>query len=199
MATNYAFTDKVAVISGAAAEPARTCALELARRGAKILAHDNGTYNNLAESPSNDSVNSLVQEINANGGVAVASYQLVENGEAIIQEALANFGKVDILIHNAFVNRVQGMETISEEDWDVTMKVNLKGAFTLVRAAWPSMRTNTFGRILMTSSLSAFNGDVGMVASGTSRSALHGFVQALAKEGERHDIRVNSIMPIYPS
>jgi 3-hydroxyacyl-CoA dehydrogenase/3a,7a,12a-trihydroxy-5b-cholest-24-enoyl-CoA hydratase len=192
------FDDRVVVVTGAGAGLGRAYALEFAKRGAKIVVNDLGV-SVAGEGTSTSAADSVVEEIKKLGGQAVANYDSVEFGDKIIKTALDAFGKVDIVINNAGILRDASMLKMKEEDWDIIMKVHLKGSFMVTRAAWPHMRNNKYGRIINTASGSGLFGNFGQANYATAKLGLHGLTQTLAKEGERSNIRVNTIAPIAAS
>lgn len=103
----------------------------------------------------------VVAEIKKNGGEAVANYDSVEFGDKIIQTAVDAYGKVDIVINNAGILRDISFQKMTELDWDLIMKVHLKGAFSVTRAAWGIFRKQNFGRIINTSSGAGIYGAFG--------------------------------------
>eukprot|EP00357_Protocruzia_adherens_P006262 CAMPEP_0114999966 /NCGR_PEP_ID=MMETSP0216-20121206/16468_1 /TAXON_ID=223996 /ORGANISM="Protocruzia adherens, Strain Boccale" /LENGTH=486 /DNA_ID=CAMNT_0002364957 /DNA_START=107 /DNA_END=1567 /DNA_ORIENTATION=- len=169
-------------------------ALFYASRGAKVVVNDlGGSVKGEGNSKSADVVTA---EIKKNGGIAVANYDSVEFGEKIINTAIENFGKIDILINNAGILRDVSFVKMKEVDWDLIMKVHLKGAFAVTNAAWSHMRKQKFGRIINTASGSGVYGSFGQANYSAAKLGLHGFTNTLAKEGEKYNIFTNSIAPI---
>ena len=188
------FDGKVAVVTGAGAGLGRTYALMLGARGAKVVVNDlGGTFK--GEGQSTKAADVVVEEIKRNGGVAVANYDSVEFGDKIIKTAVDNFGTVDIVINNAGILRDVSFGKMKEMDWDLIMKVHLKGTYSVSRAAYPIMRDKGYGRIINTGSSSGLYGSFGQVNYGTAKMGMHGFSQSLAKEGEKKNIKVNTICP----
>lgn len=138
----------------------------------------------------------MVAEIQKSGGTAVANYDSVEMGEKIVQQAIDSFGRIDIVINNAGVLRDISFLKMKESDWDIIMKVHLKGAFAITRAAWPHFRKQNFGRVINTSSTAGVYGNFGQVNYGTAKMGLHGFTRTLHKEGTSKNIYTNSIVPM---
>jgi 3-hydroxyacyl-CoA dehydrogenase/3a,7a,12a-trihydroxy-5b-cholest-24-enoyl-CoA hydratase len=137
-----------------------------------------------------------VEEIKKAGGQAVANYDSVEFGDKIIKTAIDAFGRVDVLVNNAGILRDKSFPKLTDHDWDLIMAVHLKGAFTCSRACWPYFRDQNFGRIINTGSGSGIYGSFGQANYSTAKLGLHGLTQTLAKEGEKRNIRVNTIAPI---
>ena len=134
MPKNLRFDNKVVVITGGGSGLGRSYAIEFAKRGAKLVINDLGG-SVTGEGNSTSSADSMVKELKALGAEAVANYDSVEQGEKIIKTAIDSFGKVDIVINNAGILKGQTMLKMTSEDWDLTMKVHLKGSFSVSRAA----------------------------------------------------------------
>jgi NAD(P)-dependent dehydrogenase (short-subunit alcohol dehydrogenase family) len=140
-----------------------------------------------------------VDEINAAGGKAVANYDSVatpEGGRAIIQTALDNFGKVDILINNAGILRDKSFLKLEPENLDAVLDVHLKGAFFVTQPAFASMKENNYGRIVMASSGAGIFGNFGQSNYGAAKMGLVGLMNVLAVEGLKNNIKVNAIAPV---
>ena len=138
----------------------------------------------------------VVKEITDAGGIAVANYDSVDNGENIIATAIKHFGKVDILINNAGILRDRSFIKMSEEDWDKVFQVHIKGAFKVTKAAWPYMRKQKYGRIIMTTSSSGLYGNFGQANYSSAKLALLGLANTLVIEGRKANINVNTIAPV---
>src|SRR5271156_6169052 len=153
--TELRFDDRVAVVTGAGRGLGRSYALLLASRGAKVVVNDTGaslTGDGADAGPADE----VVHEIEAAGGQAVACTESVATavgGQAIIQTALDQYGGIDILIHNAGTVRRASLTKMSFDDFDAVLDVHLRGAFHVVRRAFPVMRDRRYGRIVLTSSI----------------------------------------------
>lgn len=192
------FDGRVAVITGAGGGLGKTYALDLASRGASIVVNDLG---GAADGTGGGSsmADATVKEINEAGGKAVANYDSVatpEGGKAIIQTALDNFGKVDILINNAGILRDKSFLKLEPKDLEAVIDVHLKGAFFVTQPAFASMKENGFGRIVMASSGAGIFGNFGQSNYGAAKMGLVGLMNVLAVEGAKYDIKVNTIAPI---
>lgn len=190
------FDGQVAIVTGSGGGIGRAIALELAKRGAKILVNDYGgdTYGNAGDS---DLADGVVAEIRAAGGEAVANATAVGTHAAareIVTTALEAFGRIDILANNAGVSLPGLITDFSDDEVDNHFRINLLGAYAMVRAVWPHLRAQDYGRILNTSS----NAALGIGASApysTTKAGLIGLTFDAAIEGEPHGILVNAIIP----
>jgi len=195
------FDGKVAVVTGAGGGLGRTHALLLASKGANVVINDlggaadgSGSGTTMAEK--------VVDEIKAAGGEAVPNYDSVatmEGGANIIKTAMDNYGRVDIVINNAGILRDVSFLKMTEESWDIIFAVHVKGSFCVSKAAWPIMREQQFGRIIMTSSAAGIYGNFGQANYSAAKMALIGLGQTLAQEGKKYNIRTNTIAPIADS
>jgi NAD(P)-dependent dehydrogenase (short-subunit alcohol dehydrogenase family) len=191
------FDDRVAVITGAGRGLGRAYALLLASKGAKVVVND------LGGSLKGDGVDAgpaeeVVQEIRAAGGIAVANTDSVataEGGQAIIDAALNNFGRIDILIHNAGNTRYASLKEISQEDFKAVVDVHLMGAFNVVRPAFPLMCAAGYGRIVLTSSIGGLYGNKRVVNYGVAKAGIVGLSNVAALEGEAEGVKCNVIVP----
>ena len=195
------FDGKVAVITGAGGGLGRAHALLLAGRGARVVVNDlGGSPDGTGESKR--MADQVVDEIRSAGGEAVANYDSVstmEGGANIVKTALDSFGRVDILINNAGILRDVSFLKMPEESWDIIFAVHVKGAFCCTKAAWPIMREQQFGRIIMTSSAAGIYGNFGQANYSAAKMALIGLGQTLALEGRKYNILANTIAPIADS
>ena len=192
------FDGRVAVVTGAGAGLGRAYALELARRGAKVVVNDLGGARDGSGLGSASAADKVVEEIRAAGGEAVASYDSVSSPEgalAIVNKAIEAYGRLDILINNAGILRDKTLVRMEPDDWSAVMSVHLDGAYNVSRPAFLKMRENGYGRIVLTSSASGLYGNFGQTNYGAAKLALVGFMNTLKIEGEKHDIKVNTIAP----
>lgn len=191
------FDNKVAIVTGAGNGLGRSYALLLASRGAKVVVNDlGGSVSGVSAKDTARPADVVVAEIKKAGGVAVANYDSVEFGEKIVKTAVDAFGTVDIVVNNAGILRDASFMKMSELDWDLIMKVHLKGAFSVTKAAWNIMREKSYGRIINTGSSSGIYGSFGQTNYATAKLGLWGFTQSLAKEGEKRNIKCNCIAPL---
>ena len=192
------FDDRVAIVTGAGAGLGRVYALELAQRGAKVVVNDlggapDGTGGNTS------AADKVVEEIKALGGDAVGNYDSVgtaEGGQSIVDSAIQAFGKVDIVINNAGILRDKTLAKMEPENWDAIMDVHLKGAYNVSRPAFIKMRENGYGRIILTTSAAGLYGNFGQTNYSAAKMGLIGFMNTVKLEGDKHNIRVNTVAPV---
>jgi NAD(P)-dependent dehydrogenase (short-subunit alcohol dehydrogenase family) len=192
------FDGRVAIITGAGGGLGKTYALEIGRRGGAVVVNDLGGSADGTGSGSS-MADAVVKEINESGGKAVANYDSVatpEGGEAIVQTALDNFGKVDIVINNAGILRDKTFVKLPPEDLGIVLDVHLKGAFYVSQPAFRNMKENGYGRLLFTASGAGVFGNFGQTNYGAAKMGLVGLSNVLAQEGQKYDIKSNVIAPI---
>ncbi|WHP05964.1 MULTISPECIES: peroxisomal multifunctional enzyme type 2 [Acinetobacter] len=192
------FDGRVAIVTGAGGGLGRQHALTLAARGCKVVVNDLGGSAHGA-GHSSLAADQVVEEIRAMGGEAVANYDSVENGEAIVQTALDHFGTVDIVINNAGILRDVSFAKMTEQDWDLVMRVHLNGSKSVSHAAWPIMREKGYGRIIMTTSAAGIYGNFGQANYCAAKLGILGLANCLAEEGRSKNIFVNTIAPLAAS
>jgi NAD(P)-dependent dehydrogenase (short-subunit alcohol dehydrogenase family) len=195
--TKLRFEQRVAVITGAGRGLGRTYALLLASKGAKVVVNDPGgnIKGDVIEATPAETV---VQEIKAAGGEAVVCTESVatrEGGRAIIQAALDHYGRIDILIHNAGNVRRGSMKEMTYEDFDAVLDVHLRGAFHVVRPAFPIMCKAGYGRVVLTSSIGGIYGNHNVVNYSVSKAGLIGLCNVVALEGAAEGVKCNIILP----
>ncbi len=192
------FDGRVAIITGAGGGLGKTYALELGKRGAKVVVNDLGGSADGSGSGSS-MADAVVKEITEAGGEAVANYDSVatpEGGEAITQSALDNFGQVDIVINNAGILRDKTFAKLSPEDLQLVIDVHLKGAFFVSQPAFRAMKDRGYGRFLFTASAAGIFGNFGQTNYGAAKMGLVGLSNVLAVEGAKYNIKSNVIAPI---
>jgi len=192
------FKGRVAIVTGAGGGLGRNHAIELAKRGAKVVVNDlGGSRNGVGSSPS--AADHVVEEIKALGGKAVPNYDNIatmEGGENIVQTALDAFGKLDILINNAGILLDSTFAKMDETKWDTVVAVHLKGTFCVTKPAFIQMMKQNYGRIVMTTSGSGLFGNFGQTNYASAKMGVVGFTNVLKLEGAKYNIKTNVIVPI---
>jgi len=179
--------NRVAIVTGAGGGLGREHALLLAQRGARVVVNDLG-----------DGAEAVVQEIIAKGGQAKAAVGSVTDTafvQDMVADALKSWDRVDILVNNAGILRDKTFAKMSLDDFRLVVDVHLMGAVNCTKAVWETMRAQTYGRIVMTTSSSGLYGNFGQSNYGAAKLALVGLMQTLAIEGKKYDIRVNCLAP----
>jgi NAD(P)-dependent dehydrogenase (short-subunit alcohol dehydrogenase family) len=191
------FDDRVAVVTGAGAGLGRQHALLLASRGAKVVVNDPGGAVD-GTGGASAVADKVVAEIKAAGGEAVASYASVAEEKAaqsIVDTAMNTWGRLDILVNNAGILRDKAFNNMTMADYEFVNQVHHMGTVFCTKAAWPIMRKQQYGRIVVTTSGSGTVGNFGQANYGAAKMAVNGLINVLRHEGAKYNIRLNAISP----
>ena len=191
------FDNRVAIVTGAGAGLGRQHALLLASRGAKVVVNDPGGSVD-GTGGANAVADTVVAEIRAAGGEAVANYGSVSDEKAaqgIIDTAMNTWGRLDILVNNAGILRDKSFNKMENEDFRVVVDVHLMGTVYCTKAAWQHMRAAKYGRIVVTTSGSGTLGNFGQANYGAAKMGVNGFINVLRHEGASYNIKLNAISP----
>lgn len=191
------FEGQVAIVTGAGNGLGRSHALELGRRGAKVIVNDfggarDGTGGSLSPAEA------VVEEIRAEGGEAMANGANVANFadcESMVSDALSKWGRVDALVNNAGILRDKSFGKMDMSDWNMVVDVHLNGSANCSRAVWNQMKEQKYGRILMTTSTSGIYGNFGQANYGAAKLGLVGLMNTLCIEGAKDNIQINCLSP----
>jgi len=190
---------KVAIITGAGGGLGEAYAKLFAKEGASVVVNDLGGARDGSGSGTSAAAQKVVDEIVAAGGKAVANgddVSTMQGGENILKTALDNFGQVDILVCNAGILRDKTFANTSEQDWDLVVKVHLKGTYCCTMPVWKWLKDNGKpGVIVMTSSTSGLYGNFGQSNYGAAKAGIYGFMRVLSIEGRKYGIRVMALAP----
>lgn len=190
---------KVAIVTGAGGGLGEAYAKLFAKEGASVVVNDLGGSRDGSGSGTSAAAQKVVDEIIAAGGKAVANgddVSTMQGGENIAKTALDNFGQIDILVCNAGILRDKTFANTTEADWDLVVKVHLKGTYCCTMPVWKWMKDNGKpGVIVMTSSTSGLYGNFGQSNYGAAKAGIYGFMRVLSIEGRKYGIRVMGLAP----
>ena len=192
------FEDRVAIVTGAGGGLGKQHALELGRRGAKVIVNDlggsvDGTGGSMSASEA------VAQEIIDAGGTAIANGASVTNLEAVqsmVDSTMSKWGRIDILVNNAGILRDKTFAKMELANWHAVLDVHLMGSLNATKCVWPVMIEQNYGRIVMTTSTSGLFGNFGQSNYGAAKLGLVGFMNTLRFEGAKYNVFTNSIAPI---
>lgn len=194
------FDNKTVIVTGAGGGLGKTYALWFAKRGANVVVNDLGGSFTGEGGASSRAADVVVDEIKKAGGKAVANYDSVNDaGDKVVETAIKAFGTVHIVINNAGILRDKSFTSMSDKDWDLVQAVHVRGAYKVSRAAWPYMRKQKEGKIIMTASAAGIYGNFGQTNYSAAKHSLITFGKTLAIEGAKYNIHVNTIAPIAAS
>ncbi|MFB4298663.1 SDR family NAD(P)-dependent oxidoreductase [Actinomadura sp. NTSP31] len=191
------FDGRAAVITGAGRGLGRAYALLFGAKGAKVVVNDPGGAMS-GDGTDPGPADEVVREIKAAGGEAVASHASVATaagGQAVVEAALDHFGRIDVLVHNAGNHRPAPLTEMTHEDLDAVLDVHLRGAFHVVRAAFPVMREAGYGRVVLTSSIGGLYGNQQVANYAMAKAGVIGLSNVVALEGAEHGVKCNVIVP----
>ena len=195
MSAPGALHGRVAIVSGAGKGLGRAYALHLAGCGVSVLVNNR---RHDGEADAQTSAQQTVDAILRAGGVACANWSDVsdpDSGQAMVQQALAAFGRLDIVVANAGIDRAASFHKQPLEDFRAVFEVGFFGNLHLAHAAWPHLMRQRYGRLVLTASSAGLYANHGMAAYSAAKAAVIGLMRALAIEGRRHNVLANVIAP----
>lgn len=192
------FDGKVAIVTGAGGGLGRQHALELARRGAKVVVNDLGGSVD-GSGGSSAAADAVVEEIKAAGGEAISNGSSVTDDAGVahmIKQTMDQWGRIDVIVANAGILRDKSFAKMEIADFELVLNVHLMGTVKPVKAAWEIMREQNYGRIVVTTSSSGLYGNFGQSNYGAAKLGIIGFMNTLRLEGAKNNIHVNAIAPV---
>ena len=192
------FDGKVAIVTGAGGGLGRQHALELARRGAKVVVNDLGGSMD-GSGGSSAAAEAVVAEIKAAGGEAIANGSSVTDDAGValmVKQAMDAWGRIDVLIANAGILRDKSFSRMELADFEMVMQVHVFGTFKPIKAVWDIMKAQNYGRIVVTTSSSGMYGNFGQSNYGAAKMAVLGLMNTLKLEGAKNDVKINAISPV---
>ncbi|MDF2901527.1 MAG: 3-oxoacyl-ACP reductase [Phenylobacterium sp.] len=192
------FDGKVAIVTGAGGGLGRQHALELARRGAKVVVNDLGGSVD-GSGGSSAAADAVVAEIKAAGGEAISNGSSVTDDAGValmVKQAMDTWGRIDILIANAGILRDKSFSKMELADFELVVNVHLMGTVKPVKAVWEIMKEQNYGRIVVTTSSSGMYGNFGQSNYGAAKLGIIGFMNTIKLEGQKNNIHINAISPV---
>ena len=191
------YDGKVAIVTGAGGGLGRCHAIELAKRGAKVVVNDLGGSVD-GSGAGSEAAQAVVKEINDAGGEAIANGANVakyDEVEKLVAQAMDTWGRIDILVNNAGILRDKSFAKGTLEDFKLVLDVHLMGSVNCTKACWEIMREQAYGRIVVTTSSSGLYGNFGQTNYGSAKMGVIGMMNTLAQEGAKYNIKVNALAP----
>ena len=192
------FKDKVVIVTGAGGGLGRSHSLEFAKRGAKVIVNDLGGSVD-GSGGSSDAANNVVKEITEAGGVAIPNGSSVTDDDGVknmVDQAMDEFGRIDILINNAGILRDRSFTKMTMEDFTLVTDIHLMGSVKPTKMVWEIMKEQNYGRILVTTSSTGLYGNFGQSNYGAAKLGVVGFVNTLKLEGQKYNINCNVLCPV---
>ena len=196
---SISFKDRVAIVTGAGGGLGRCHALDLAKRGAKVVVNDLGGSVDGSSDGSLSAAETVVEEIRAAGGEAMANgASVTDKGQVdeMVKEVMEKYGRIDILVNNAGILRDKSFTKVEDEDFRIVLEVHLMGSVNCTKAVWEIMKEQNYGRIVMTSSSSGLYGNFGQTNYGAAKMGVVGLMNTLKLEGAKYNIKCNALAPV---
>lgn len=196
---SISFKDRVAIVTGAGGGLGRCHALDLAKRGAKVVVNDLGGSVDGSSDGSLSAAETVVEEIRAAGGEAMANgASVTDKGQVdeMVKEVMEKYDRIDILVNNAGILRDKSFTKVEDEDFRIVLEVHLMGSVNCTKAVWEIMKEQNYGRIVMTSSSSGLYGNFGQTNYGAAKMGVVGLMNTLKLEGAKYNIKCNALAPV---